>query len=246
MHRFYITPDAIQGNQARISGQDARHLAKVLRLCVRDRVELADGQGKIFVAEITAMTPKEACLALLEETTPEKESRVHIAVAQALIKEARMDDLIRPLTELGINQWIPFAAGRSVPVPDPARVQSRRERWERIAREAIKQCGRTRIPEIHTPVSFDRILSLAGDYDLRVAFWERATCPVSSLRDREKPPPDRILILIGPEGGFSGQEIRMAETHGFRSFSLGPRILRAETATLTAVVLMQNLFGDLG
>jgi 16S rRNA (uracil1498-N3)-methyltransferase len=245
MHRFYLTQDAVHGSEARIRGQEARHLSKVLRLGPGDRVEVADGNGRVFEAEITAVSPREAVVCLKGERLGERESPLHITVAQALIKEARMDELIRPLTELGIARWLPFTATRSVPVPDPARVASRLQRWERIAQEAIKQCGRTRIPEILAPVSFDEVLSLSRTCDRRIVFWEKSSLSVTLSRGNG-PSPCRVMLLIGPEGGLSDPEVLKAETHGFEAFSLGPRILRAETATLAAAVLVQHLFGDLG
>ncbi|MCP4117357.1 MAG: 16S rRNA (uracil(1498)-N(3))-methyltransferase [Desulfobacteraceae bacterium] len=246
MHRFYITTEAISGNEATITGQDAKHLATVLRLKPGDRVELVDGKGTKATAELQSVTPGLASLSIVDKSEAESESPVHITIAQGMLKDKKMDMLIRHLTELGICEWQPFFSSRSIPKPDAKRLKSRMERWNRISREALKQCGRSMVPVIGEPLRFTDLLARATEFDERIAFWENATAPIGGIQHQDRPAVKRIIVLIGPEGGFSKDEIEEAKKNGFNSFSLGPRILRAETASITSAALVQHLFGDLG
>ncbi len=268
MHRFYINPDDIQGDMATMIGQDAKHLANVLRLVSGNMVELADGNGTHYLSEIETATSRKVIFKIMDKRFLEAESPAYITIAQAMVKEKKMDLIIRHLTELGIREWLPFFASRSVPCPDSlsknqAHVpisksganrkgrDARVERWERIARESIKQCGRSLLPLIRQPMSFDQTIRESEVYDERILFWEKATTPIDEIRERLSKTPDavgekKIIVMIGPEGGFSEQEIDVALQNGFHSFSLGNRILRAETASIAASALVQNIFGDLG
>jgi 16S rRNA (uracil1498-N3)-methyltransferase len=166
-------------------------------------------------------------------------------VAQALLKDQKMDFLLRQLTELGITRWLPFISERSVPQPDERRQASRAARWARIAREAVKQCRRGRIPELSPVGRFDDVLREAAHFDTRILFWEGACHALPMLADSDPGGPRRILVIVGPEGGFSDEEAVSAEQAGVRLATLGPRILRAETATIAACTLAQHLYGDL-
>ena len=246
MHRFYITPENISGNTAVIHNPEAGHLRRVLRLTIGDTVELADGRGAVWESAITGMDAQAVTLCLGSRTDAAGESPVAITVAQGMLKDKKMDMLIRHLTELGITRWIPFFAHRSVPRPRGAKLAARVERWHRIAREAMKQCKRSRLPQILEPMSFTELLACSGRYDTCIAFWEEARIPFGTMQAPPSGPPRNIILLIGPEGGFPKREIQAAEAAGFSAFSLGSRILRAETATLTATALVQHRFGDLG
>ncbi|QTA90883.1 Ribosomal RNA small subunit methyltransferase E domain-containing protein [Desulfonema magnum] len=156
-----------------------------------------------------------------------------------------MDNLVRHLTELGITEWIPFIAERSVSRPDKKRLASRMERWKKIAREAVKQCKRSHIPDIDTVLSFEELLHIGKAYDLKIVFWENETMNFAfpQLHDKQY---HTIFVMLGPEGGFTSREIESALASGFVTAALGPRILRAETATIAASALLQYLFGDMG
>ncbi len=246
MHRFYIRKQDIKEKTAIIQGQDARHLTHVLRLSPGDHVELADGRGVCWEARILSMDSQGVTLDLISRTVLHGESPVSITVAQGMLKDKKMDMVLRHLTELGITRWIPFFAHRSIPRPDPGKLAARVERWQRISREAMKQCKRSRLPQIDTPVTFKELLNLSQEYDKKIAFWEKGCVPFGSITTDPTALPQKIIILIGPEGGFPENEIEEARNAGFSAFSLGTRILRAETASLTACTLVQHYFGDLG
>ena len=158
-----------------------------------------------------------------------------------------MDRLVRQLSELGAARWMPFICDRSVARPEGGRAQARQERWRKVAVEALKRCRRGDLMQIDDVVGFDRLLERAPAHDLRIVFWEHASEPLTAQRFSGSPAgPASVLIVLGPEGGFAEEEVRAAETAGFISASLGPRILRAETAAVAACTIVQHLFGDLG
>jgi len=244
MQKFFIPNDNIDKNTAIIKGQDARHIAKVLRMCIKDKILFTNGKGIDFSSTITKLSPKEIALTIDNTYSSEVESPVKITVFQGMLKDKKMDTLIRHLTELGISAWTPFFCERSIPKPDEKRVDSRLKRWEKITIEALKQCNRSIIPEINKPATFTDIIEKTAPFDLKITFWENASLPINKLKLQQKNI-ETIGILIGPEGGFSKKEVDFAENAGFQVCGLGPRILRAETASLTACSLIQHYFGDI-
>lgn len=247
MRYFFIQHPKAAGSRSVLKGSDAKHIKHVLRLRPGDKVGLFDGQGLEYSARIVAFSGNDIEVEIVRSFPSVSESNIDIIVAQAYLKERKMDGLVRQLTELGVMKWIPFFAERSVPRPDDLRLANRRKRWIKITREALKQSRRGRVMEIGHPVSFEKMLNLASGCDLKIVFWENESKPFDSAGFQ---PPDhalkQILVMLGPEGGFTASEIDMADAHGFTTGSLGPRILRAETATIAAVTLVQYLFGDMG
>jgi len=245
MRYFFIEHAQSTGSTLVITGSDARHIKTVLRLKSGDKIGLFDGKGFEYEAKIVDLSSGKVKVSVIRRFPSAAESPAQITVAQGFLKEKKMDGLVRQLSELGINKWNPFIADRSVPRPDKKQLSARTKRWEKISKEAIKQCKRGCIMEIGDTVSFEEILNLSQTADLKIAFWENELQPLNA----ELPRPDRninkIYVLLGPEGGFTQQEIESARDRGFVTASLGPRILRAETATVAACVLLQHLFGDM-
>jgi 16S rRNA (uracil1498-N3)-methyltransferase len=245
LRRFFMAPEMVKVAQPEITGSDAGHICRVLRLSDGDIVELFDGRGNGYRAKIVSASPKQVRFAIEASFPLLFESSVHLTLAQGILKDRKMDNLIRPLTELGIDCWMPFYAARSVPVPGKKGLGKRLGRWEKIAQEAVKQCGRGRVPKI-TPVDqFDDILAASTDFELKLIFWEGAPKPFD-IPETAPEKPKHVMVVVGPEGGFELDEIKRAQTHGFFTSGMGPRILRAETATLAACTLVQYCFGDLG
>ena len=247
MRYFFINSSDLAGSKAVVKGSDAHHIKNVLRLKVGDRIGLFDGTGLNYETRIVTLLPKSVEVSVICSFFSASESSIQITVAQALLKDRKMDLLIRQLTELGITKWIPFMAKRSVPRPDKKRLVTRAERWQKIAKEAVKQCKRCYPPEIITAVSFEEVLNLGKDSDLKIVFWEEESKPVNQdLSVSNVKPVEKIFILLGPEGGFTLKEVETARESGFITAALGPRILRSETATVAACTLLQYLFGDMG
>lgn len=246
MKYFFINPEQLASPDPMITGNEAVHIRHVLRLKPGDIIALADGAGFHYKAQILRISAEGVSVKILEKFLATSESPVRISIAQALLKDRKMEDLIRPLSELGIHRWIPFVAHRSVPRLETKRVDQRTARWEKIAREAVKQCRRGQILQIDPIVSFNQALELGQSSDLRIVFWENESEKLHPDNLNCRKPICDIFALLGPEGGFTDDEIRKAKESGYISISLGPRILRAETATLAACSILQHLFGDLG
>ncbi len=245
MRRFKINTRAISQNSAVIKGSDANHILNVLRLKAGGRVVLFDETGWEYEAVIAEVLRGEVRLSIEKSRRCQVESPIQITVAQGFLKDKKMDTLIRHLTELGISRWMPYFGARSVSRPDAARLEKRTSRWRKIADEALKQCRRTQPPRIETVTGFEQMLAAGADADVKIAFWEEETAALPAA-DQTQPEHRDIFIILGPEGGLTAEEINLARQAGFKSVSLGPRILRAETATLAACTLVQHLYGDMG
>jgi len=246
MRYFFIEPTRVTGPVASITGPEAHHIKNVLRLKPGDGLKLFDGTGFEYDAVITGVSVKEVAVKIQRRLKAASQSGVQIIVAQAFLKEKKMDDLVRKLCELGVAHWIPFFSQRSIPRPDAKRLAGRSQRWQRIATEAVKQCRRVDTPQIGDALSFEEVLDFSSNCDLKIVFWENESSLLTRDLAAEENPLKKILVMLGPEGGFSDQEIKMVRNCGFVSAGLGPRILRAETATIAAVTLVQYIFGDMG
>jgi len=243
MQKFIIPTIHTVPSKGNIQGQDAKHIAKVLRLTLGDRIEITNGKGKDFLARIVSISPGSIALDIYKAFESSTESPVDIALCSGMLKDKKMDLVIKNTTQLGICKWIPFFCERSVPTPDEKRLEKRYQRWENIAKESLKQCGRSRLPQILKPLTFKKLLDHSDLYDVKIAFWEKSTQRLDNLKMTGTM--NKIIILIGPEGGFSKTEIRMAKEKGFSAYSLGPRILRAETASISSCTLIQHILGDI-
>jgi 16S rRNA (uracil1498-N3)-methyltransferase len=245
MRRFFIAPEQIHEAHPRLGEEDARHVRTVLRLQPGTAIVVFDGTGAEYEARIDAVEERQVCIALVRPLASGSESPLEITLAQAYLKDKKMDQLVRRLTELGVTRWLPFMAKRSIPSPDEKRGQARHQRWQKISQEAVKQCRRSRPMRIETPVGFAEALEISRPCDLKLFFWEGPEAQPLH-RPAEHPLPAKVFVMIGPEGGFDPAEQHVAQTHGFRMVAMGPRILRAETATVAACTLVQFLFGDMG
>ena len=244
MQKFIIADIQKIPSKGLITGQDARHAFKILRLRPGDRLEVTNGQGRDFYATITTASPDRLELDIENELLCSSESPIHISLCCGVLKDKKMDFIIKHATQLGIYHWVPFFCERSVPKPNEERLKKREERWEAIAGESLKQCRRSQIPEIVWPINFEGLMALADDHELKIAFWEQADEKISIIQENSSV--KRVMVLIGPEGGFSETEIHLARQKGFLLFSLGPRTLRAETAAIAGCTLIQHLLGDMG
>lgn len=241
MRRFYAPPERFQDDTVILDPEETRHLARVLRLGVGERVEVCDGRGRNVEAEITELDPKGALLRVLRGLAFWGESPLRLVLGIGLAKGEALDGVIRQATEMGVQRLIPFVSERSERVT-PERARRRRARWQRLTREMIKSCQRSVLPEIEAVQDFAEVLP--GPEELKLIFWEEERGGgLQSLLAR--PRPDVVRVLIGPEGGFSATEIAQAQAAGFGVASLGPRRLKVETAALAALTLLQHAWGDL-
>lgn len=246
MRRFFIERSNISGSRAVITGSDARHIQQVLRLKPGEPIQLFDGSGIEYEALIETLSNNSITATLGPEMTCSSESPLVLIVAQAMLKDRKMDILVRQLTELGITHWFPFAAERSVSRPDVGRLAVRIQRWEKIAMESLKQCKRGCVPQIGAYREFERALAYADTCDLKIIFHQDASAPLTDAHKPSDKSGKKIFMMFGPEGGFTQNEIDAALRQGFLSAHLGPRILRAETAPVAGCAIVQYLFGDMG
>jgi len=246
MRYFFIEPSLAVGPVVSITGTEVHHIKNVLRLKPGDGLRLFDGTGFEYEAVIISVSAKDVTVEIQRKLKAAVKPGAQIIVAQAFLKEKKMDDLVRKLCELGVAQWIPFFSQHAIARPDAKRLAGRSRRWQRIATEAVKQCRRIVTPRIGDALSFDEVLDFSDSCDLKLVFWENESSRLSSELASEENLPKKILVMLGPEGGFTDQEISRVQNCGFISAGLGPRILRAETATIAAVALVQYLFGDMG
>ncbi|PIE71666.1 MAG: rRNA methyltransferase [Deltaproteobacteria bacterium] len=243
--RFYVAPEQVTNGEAFITGADMRHITQVMRYAKGDEIVLVDGAGFEFCGCIEQTTASEIRIRIIDKRPALTESPLHLTVVQAFLKERKMDDLLRPLTELGMTEWVPLMADRSVARPDARRLKRRYERWRTILKEGIKQCERGRVPKIGQLTDWKALVADAASHDVNLLFYERGGIPFGDIQKTVVKPVARVRLVLGPEGGFTQGEVAQAETAGFRIVSLGPRILRSETAAIAGASLAQLFFGDL-
>jgi 16S rRNA (uracil1498-N3)-methyltransferase len=247
MHFFYVEPSQMTGSKALLEGAEASHVKNVLRLRRGAAVGLVDGAGFEYTAVIDRIVPGRVELAVTGRQAAPGQAPVRIVVAQGCLKEKKMDRVVRQLSELGASRWVPFICERAVARPEADRAAFRRERWRKIAVESLKQCRRGSLMEIAEVTGFDEALAEGRSCAARILFWEKASEPLTGIRAwKGSGAPSSVMVMLGPEGGFTEREARAAEAAGFSPAGLGPRILKAETAAVAACVLAQYLFGDLG
>ena len=242
MHCFYIDPPA--NGMAALPADEAKHAARVLRLRPGDEVCAMDGAGGRWRAEIAGAAGDEVTVRLVE-ALPSNESPVRVTVYQGVPKADKLDFIAQKLTELGAAALTPVRMSRCVTRLDEKDGRKRRERLERIAREAAKQCNRALPPRVDAPMDFKRALQAMAMHDLLLVPWEDARG--TRMKDVFAARPDAadIGIVIGPEGGMSPEEVAAMTQLGARTVTLGPRILRTETAGVVAAALAIQLWGDI-
>lgn len=246
MRRFFVEDLRIENGSCVISGSEARHMARVIRMGRGDRFVLMGGKGEHFLAEIRSIGPREVLVHIEKTLAVPPPSPVEITLCQSLLRSAPMDYLIQKTSELGVDRILPFVSSRTVAKISAEKVEKKVGHWQGVAVSAAKQCGRPVPTLISPPVSLPVLLAgLSGDCS-RVILWEeeKGTGLKELLQNSSKR--EKAIGMIGPEGGFSPEEIRMSKEASFIPVSIGKRVLRAETAALTLVTLVQYEWGDLG
>jgi len=244
--RFFVQPEQIEGRLARISGADVNHILKVLRLKQGDALIILDGRGKLYDAVISESGKKEVLCAIRQELAPSGQPPVKITLVQGIPKGDKMDLIIQKGTELGVSRVIPLICERAVVRLAGEKVLKRRERWQRIALEAARQCRRPDIPVICEPSDWETVLEELSPGIISVIPWEEEN--TKSIKEilRQQDSLNEIYVFIGPEGGFTPGEVDLARVRGVQPVTLGPRILRSETAGFAALIMILYQWGDLG
>ena len=238
--RLYFPGTMGENNYCKLGEEHLRYVKSVLRMKKGDRLTLFDGAGWEYETVIQAFSSDGITVDVLhKEKVPDK--RIKIVLFQALPKTGKMAFIIQKATELGADRIVPFRSSRSIPQLTAEKATLKVSRWHTVAAEAAKQCGRADIPEISGILSFEEILAYPGREDLKIFFWEEESEKgiKDVLRDTKHEMVKRIAVVIGPEGGFSQEEVRKAVEMGFISVSLGRNILKVETAALTILSIIQ-------
>lgn len=247
MHKFFVPKESIVENVAIIDGEDVKHIYKVLRLKVSDVVNINNCEGKEYIGEITLIDKKQVIVNLLEENPINNESPIEVSLFQGMPKSTKMDLIVQKNTELGIKAITPIITERVV-VKTELKEFKKVDRWNRIALEASKQSKRSLVPQINVPIEFDSLLEELKQMDLVVVPYENEEgYGIKKLvQNLGKKPINKVAIVIGPEGGFEECEIIKLKEIGAEIVTLGPRILRTETAGFTCLSLIMYELGDLG
>lgn len=237
MNRFFADDRGIVDGGAFLEATDAHHALKVMRLGVGDEIILMDGQGRYLAQISDAGDNRVACRIL--QALPSTEARLKVTLYQGLPKSDKMDWIVQKATELGVDTIVPVAMQRCVVQLKGKDGEKKQERWQKIAREAAKQSGRTKVPEVMAPVALSKLTFSSP----LVIPWEDEHSTSLTAYHQSHPELDAIGVLIGPEGGIDPQEIAALPGD---PITLGPRILRTETAGLCALSALYTLYGDLG
>lgn len=249
--RLWVKPALLDGTELVLGGEDFHYLARVHRLAAGDDVTLFDGAGRQATARVVAVDGRHDAITLrrgdIEASALVRATAFTLIVA--LLKADKMDLVVQKATELGAARIIPVTTARAIARLDAntLRTMSRRSRWQKIAREASRQSGRLDVPEVESVTALTTALAASPKDALKLMLWEGARqTTLRSVLPPADEPPQQIVIAIGPEGGFTVEEVEAARHAGFTPVGLGPRILRTETAALVVLSILGYALGDLG
>ena len=245
MPRFYCSPPLPLSGSFDLPPDAAHHAVRVLRLRVGDTVGIFDGIGTECSGRISDLTGRSVTVANLAATGMNRESPLHVVLAQALSSSEKMDWVIQKATELGVTEIQPIDTTRSVARLSAERAAKRLEHWQQVAISACEQCGRNVLPKIHAPLDIMVWLqqTIAPNTKIPAAKYILQPEGATSLHDQAAPD-GNVILLIGAEGGFSEAESTASLQCGFTSVRLGARVMRTETAAVAGLAVLQTLWGD--
>lgn len=269
MARFFVEPHSFREDRVVIAGEDVRHITRVLRLTKGDHITVTTGQNTDYRVEITATSKAEVIGRVVEVSSVNRDPELKVTLVQGLPKGDKMDLIIQKSTELGVTEIVPVETKRAIVKLESSRARQRVERWQRIALEAAKQCRRGRVPEVAMTTSWQLALEAVPPGALAIVPWEgedekslkqvlqgttASNLDVQSVAAYNPALPERsdsqrpqeVWVFIGPEGGLDPEEIEAARARGIIPVTLGPRILRTETAGLAVLTMILYQWGDLG
>ena len=266
MHRFFVNPDHIQGETVTLTGDTSRQIFRVLRLRPGEQIIVLDDTGWEFSVDLSSVSASQVTGSITRKALNGAEPRVAITLYQAMIRPEKFEFVLQKATELGVVGIVPVICERSIANPEGSRLSpNKRQRWERIIAEATEQCGRGRLPILSDPVTFAEATASATHPAIIPWEAEDSLGIKSALRSLNPFPADQyvrpelvegqihtqssdghISIFIGPEGGFTQEEIDVANSASITSVTLGKRILRSETAAVAAITAVMYEIGELG
>ncbi|TCS83741.1 16S rRNA (uracil(1498)-N(3))-methyltransferase [Tepidibacillus fermentans] len=246
MQRYFVHKDQFLDDQVFIKGDDVKHISKVLRLKQGDMIICSNGEGLDVLGKIKKIERDQVICNIEEVIQENNESPFEVILAQGLPKGDKMDWIIQKGTEIGVTSFLPFTSERTIVQLDENKEQKRLERWRKIAKEAAEQAHRSAIPKIHPVLTWEGLLDLIQKEFTLIAYEQENTITLYQALSKNSEQ-KRLLLVIGPEGGFSTHEVQEAIKRGAISISLGKRILRTETAGLVGVAnILYHLEGKRG
>jgi 16S rRNA (uracil1498-N3)-methyltransferase len=245
-HRFFVSPGSILGERVLFPNETSHQIRRVLRLRAGEKVIVLDHSGKEYEVLLSSVGEAGVEGNILSAHACIAEPRSSLTLYLCLTQREKYEWMLQKCTEVGASRFVPVISSRSL-VQKTNEVQSKQERWERILQEAAEQCGRGTVPVLLPAVDFQGALAAAKSNSLRLIPWEgEHTLSLSqALEISMRSERADVAILIGPEGGFSETEVRQAIASGFYSVTLGPRILRMETAAIVSTALVLHLLGEM-
>jgi len=246
MHRFFVRKDNIFDKTIDITGEDVKHIKNVLRLNINDILEICDNEENDYTVKIKSIEKNKIQCEILTKDISRTEPPIDIVLYQGLPKASKMDFIIQKATEIGVKKIVPVITERAiVKIKDIKKEEAKIARWTRIAEEAAKQSRRGTIPNICSILNFNEMIDVLSEKELVIVPYEceEDTGIKNVLKNSNC---NEVHILIGPEGGFEESEIKVLQEIGCKTVTLGPRILRTETAGLVTSTIVLYELGDLG
>ncbi len=242
MPRFFAPNDAFDGGRVTITGEDAFHIARSLRMAVGDEITVCDMKKCEHLCRLTKIRDEECSAEILSSCDGETESPIDISLFMAYPKGDKLEIVIQKAVELGASRIIPFESSRCIKRPSPEKAEKQNARLSRIAEEAAKQCGRAMLPKVLFPISYNEALKQAKAADLPLFCYEGDGTKSLKRVLQDGKSAKTISLVIGSEGGFSREEAEAANEAGLIPVNLGPRILRCETAPSYALSAISYFF----
>jgi len=239
MHRFFISGENLRGGQVVLTGQQAHQIRSVLRMAPGDEIIVLDNTGCEYVVAITDLARQRAAGQVIDKRLAQGEPRTQITLYQALLAREKFEWVLQKCTEVGVTRFVPMVTERSIVRRTDTITPARLARWKTIVTESAEQSGRGRIPQLECPLKFADALAGLGAFDRRLIACPQTTGPtLREILQAGRAESVAIALLIGPEGGFSDEEVAAACEKGAVAMSLGKRILRTETAAVVASALI--------
>lgn len=250
LRRFFVPPEAIEGDTVYFRGELARHIGGVLRMRAGERVAVCTGDGAVRVTELARFDRDEIVGRVVDTLARQEDTAVRVTLYQGMPKGDKLELIVQKCTELGVSAVVPVEMRRSVARLDGGKADKKTERWQKIAQEASQQSKRLQTPQVGPYLRWNDFVRRAAQEmqagGLCVVLWEdEETLGLRALL-RESAPPEQISLVVGPEGGLAPEEVAQLRALGARSASLGPRVLRTETAGLAALSMVLYEYGELG
>lgn len=247
MNRFFVLPAQIKNKVITITGSDVNHIARVLRLKIGDQIMVSDGTGREYLASLTRIGDQKVESVVTESLISDHEPPLDVYLLQGIPKGDKMDLIIQKCTEIGVRKIIPIDMERTIVRLTGEKAEKRKIRWQRVAEEAAKQCQRSIVPEVAPICDLSQaIRELPGGTMILMPWEVEKDAGLKDFLRHNSSFSGSVALIIGPEGGISRDEVILAEEHGAKRVSLGPRILRTETAGMVALSIILYELGDLG